>query len=372
MQPLAISHFSIVNSLGTGAAAVARALREGRTGLTPCDFETVELETWDRAGGRIGRGPSCVPISAPTIAATTASRRRASSRMDTPVPSPPRAKNTGLRGSAFSWAPARRASCRPNSLIDGATQRRARHLADFRTPKLTILFLLPISCNAISVTRPDAYVVVFGMFVVCQSFRPCGAHDGSRNVRRRGGRRRRFAVPDHALWISLAGPDFARAVPHVRCGPRRHLGRRRRRVSRCSKNFPCRTRPAACGYLSARAATPYHMSTPHAEGLGAASGHATGARQRPASRPPTIDCVQSARDRHQGQRRKRRPAGVRVVPAANGPVSSSKGRDRAPPRVPPALPRRSLSAATDRTRIAARRPAYAERRTGTAQQLSSR
>src|SRR5664279_970134 len=46
MQPLAISHYSIVNSLGAGAAAVARALREGRTGLTPCDFETVELETW--------------------------------------------------------------------------------------------------------------------------------------------------------------------------------------------------------------------------------------------------------------------------------------------------------------------------------------
>ena len=46
MQPLAISHYSIVNSLGAGAAAVAYALREGRTGLTPCDFETARLETW--------------------------------------------------------------------------------------------------------------------------------------------------------------------------------------------------------------------------------------------------------------------------------------------------------------------------------------
>ncbi len=46
MQPLAINHFSIVNALGSGAAAVARALSEGRTGLARCGFETVTLETW--------------------------------------------------------------------------------------------------------------------------------------------------------------------------------------------------------------------------------------------------------------------------------------------------------------------------------------
>src|SRR3954471_7745316 len=46
MQPLAISHFSLVNALGAGSKAVASALREGRTGLAPCRFETVTLETW--------------------------------------------------------------------------------------------------------------------------------------------------------------------------------------------------------------------------------------------------------------------------------------------------------------------------------------
>ncbi len=46
MQPLAISHYSIVNSLGAGAAEVSRALHDGRTGLTACDFETVALDTW--------------------------------------------------------------------------------------------------------------------------------------------------------------------------------------------------------------------------------------------------------------------------------------------------------------------------------------
>ena len=46
MQPLAISHFSLVNSLGAGAVATAGALRERRSGLAPCDFETVALDTF--------------------------------------------------------------------------------------------------------------------------------------------------------------------------------------------------------------------------------------------------------------------------------------------------------------------------------------
>ena len=46
MQPLAISHYSIVNSLGAGSAAVTSALRSRRSGLTACDFETVVLDTW--------------------------------------------------------------------------------------------------------------------------------------------------------------------------------------------------------------------------------------------------------------------------------------------------------------------------------------
>lgn len=46
MQPLAINHFSIVNSLGAGTVAVAGALRARRSGLAACDFETVVLDTW--------------------------------------------------------------------------------------------------------------------------------------------------------------------------------------------------------------------------------------------------------------------------------------------------------------------------------------
>lgn len=46
MQPLVISRYSIVNSLGAGSEAVVRALRERRSGLAPCDFETARLETY--------------------------------------------------------------------------------------------------------------------------------------------------------------------------------------------------------------------------------------------------------------------------------------------------------------------------------------
>ena len=46
MQPLAISAFSIVNSLGAGVDAIVTALRERRSGLLPCSFETVALNTF--------------------------------------------------------------------------------------------------------------------------------------------------------------------------------------------------------------------------------------------------------------------------------------------------------------------------------------
>ena len=46
MQPLVISRFSVVNSLGRGSEATLRALREKRSGLLPCDFDTARLDTY--------------------------------------------------------------------------------------------------------------------------------------------------------------------------------------------------------------------------------------------------------------------------------------------------------------------------------------
>ena len=46
MQPLLISHLSIVSSIGAGRAETLSSLRSGASGLRPCQFETVELPTY--------------------------------------------------------------------------------------------------------------------------------------------------------------------------------------------------------------------------------------------------------------------------------------------------------------------------------------
>ena len=45
VQPVPITSYSIVNSLGTSRGAIFDALRNGRSGLRRCDFETVDLDT---------------------------------------------------------------------------------------------------------------------------------------------------------------------------------------------------------------------------------------------------------------------------------------------------------------------------------------
>lgn len=46
MQPLRITAFTATTCLGPGLAPLARALHERASGLTRCDFETVDLDTW--------------------------------------------------------------------------------------------------------------------------------------------------------------------------------------------------------------------------------------------------------------------------------------------------------------------------------------
>ncbi len=45
-QPLALSHFSIVTCLGAGREATLAALRQGRSGLTPCNFDSIPFQTY--------------------------------------------------------------------------------------------------------------------------------------------------------------------------------------------------------------------------------------------------------------------------------------------------------------------------------------
>ena len=46
MSPLHLSATTLTTCLGRGLAAHAEALRTGRSGLRPCDFESVRLDTW--------------------------------------------------------------------------------------------------------------------------------------------------------------------------------------------------------------------------------------------------------------------------------------------------------------------------------------
>jgi 3-oxoacyl-[acyl-carrier-protein] synthase-1 len=46
VTPLVLTSFTAVNALGRGSAAVLESLTAARTGLKPCSFEQVQLETW--------------------------------------------------------------------------------------------------------------------------------------------------------------------------------------------------------------------------------------------------------------------------------------------------------------------------------------
>ena len=46
MPPSWITHATLTNAAGTGLSANRRALQEARSGLKPCDFETIALKTW--------------------------------------------------------------------------------------------------------------------------------------------------------------------------------------------------------------------------------------------------------------------------------------------------------------------------------------
>ena len=46
MQPLLVSAMTLASSLGIGLGPTVAAIREQRSGLRACDFETVTLDTW--------------------------------------------------------------------------------------------------------------------------------------------------------------------------------------------------------------------------------------------------------------------------------------------------------------------------------------
>jgi 3-oxoacyl-[acyl-carrier-protein] synthase-1 len=64
VQPLALTHLTLANCLGTGVDATLQALRSGRSGLTPCRFDGAgALETWVGEVPQADLAPLAPPMS---------------------------------------------------------------------------------------------------------------------------------------------------------------------------------------------------------------------------------------------------------------------------------------------------------------------
>ena len=73
MKPLLLSAYTATTCLGVGLDAHRAALREDRSGLQPCAFETVDLPTWV---GEVA-GVDDHPLPAPLAALAQATARHA-------------------------------------------------------------------------------------------------------------------------------------------------------------------------------------------------------------------------------------------------------------------------------------------------------
>ena len=46
IPPLTVDSYTLTNALGPGRRSTLDAMREGRSGLRPCDLQGVDLNTW--------------------------------------------------------------------------------------------------------------------------------------------------------------------------------------------------------------------------------------------------------------------------------------------------------------------------------------
>ena len=102
-----------------------------------------------------------------------------------------------------------------------------------------------------------------------QGVRLRAAHDRGRPHRRGPGGRRGLVVSDHPVRISLPAALLGGSLPPVRCGARRHLHRRGGGL-RAARTRTGRLDDDAVLLLGVgESSDAYHMSAPHPEGLGA-------------------------------------------------------------------------------------------------------
>ncbi len=215
MHPLVFSRTAIASSIAIGIDATVDALRRRRTGLAPCAFETVQLETCvgqvadaDLHAGASGPRGFRLPQQSPGSARAQSGRIRAGRAGGTrkarrrPHRRVPWHQHIGDSFNRTGLSPPR-----------SGKRRVARGLSLRRHAQYVLRRLVRAVLSRPAWTVPGGFdCVLFKR----QGVRHSGAHDRGRLVRRRSGRRRGQPVPDYALWLQLARPAFGRILPAFR------------------------------------------------------------------------------------------------------------------------------------------------------------
>src|SRR5881398_394586 len=214
MKALALTSFTATSCIGRGVAATLAALRERRTGLERCAFETVTLDAF--VGEVAGVDEAPLP----------------------PELREYECRNNRLAQRGAPWARACRSVSRHQHLRDPrdrarlpASRPRERRAAGGVSLPWRAQHLLAdgLRARGAQARRPRGGDL-FGLLLERQGVR-LGAprHRGGADRCGAGGRGR-LAVPHHALRLSLPAAGVARPLPALRPRARRDLDRRSRGV----------------------------------------------------------------------------------------------------------------------------------------------
>jgi 3-oxoacyl-[acyl-carrier-protein] synthase-1 len=214
VKPLLLSAFTATSCLGRGVGPTLATLQAARTGLVPCAFETVALDTY------IGEVSGVDDTRLPPGAAEFECRNN-------------RLAWLGLTQDGFAEAVLAAAArygrqrvgiflgTSTSGILDSELAYRAR---DPATGTLPASFRYHGAHNTFSVAAFTQSVLgLKGPAVVISCVG--AARPRRRRDRRSAGRRGGLAVPHDALWLSFAAAGVIDALPPFRCGSQRHLHR---------------------------------------------------------------------------------------------------------------------------------------------------
>ena len=230
VNPLHLSRFTATTCLGRGLAANLAALRDERSGLAPCRFETVDVDTC--VGEVAGVDDERLP---PAVADFDCRNNRLAAlglAQDDFVP-------------AVAAARARYGADRIGVFVGTSTSgilqtELAYRRRDPVTGALPDDFIYSTTQNSFSVAdfvrrtlrlSGPAAAVSIGVLVEREGLRLRRADDRGRRDRCRGRRRRGLAVPHDVVRLQLASARIDAALPPVRPGSRRPVASEKRRPS---------------------------------------------------------------------------------------------------------------------------------------------